>query len=29
VRRMKNFIAAKDAAIIVFINENNLWPAFC
>jgi len=26
---MKNFIAAKDAAIIVFINENNLWPAFC
>jgi len=26
---MKNFIAAKDAAIIVFIHENNLWPAFC
>jgi len=26
---MRNYIAAKDAAIIVFINENNLWPAFC
>jgi len=26
---MKNGSAAKDAAIIVFIHENNLWPAFC
>jgi len=26
---MKDFIAAKDSVIIVFIHENNLWPAFC
>jgi len=26
---MKDGSAAKEAVIIVFIHENNLWPAFC
>ena len=26
---MGDIIAAKDAAIMAFIHENKLWPAFC